>query len=135
MWLTSVDIVSTPRRARRDAEVAALAVLDVDGDRAAARDFESLRHAALLSQAGNAFVGEQIESGADGPLVALDVLGAVGGDRLAHALDERVTRHDPGCRGVCAEHHHRTRERVAEIGRDSRGGDTLDTSRRRGSRS
>src|SRR5437762_1286441 len=62
--------------------------------------------------------GEQLPTRTERTFVGLDVLCAVRRDRLPHRLDERLLLDDPGRAGVRAEHHHRTAERVAEVGRD-----------------
>ena len=87
------------RRARRDAELAALAVSTsmvtvprlVIG-RVPHRTGSQTR---ASSQAGYAFGGQELEAGAQRSLVRLDVLAAVRRDRLPHRLDERVERTRP----------------------------------------
>src|SRR6476661_7738585 len=61
---------------------------------------------------------EEVPAGKERALVRFDVLRSVRRNRLAHRLDERRLFDDAGRRRVRAEHHHRTPERIAEVGRD-----------------
>ena len=88
-----VDIVEHVRRARRDAELAALAVLDVDGDGAAALDraWSTSGMRARSSQAGNAFAGRSSQPGARARVRWPRCAGCgTAGSTARIAVDERV---------------------------------------------
>ena len=130
MWFVGVDIVEHLRRARRDAEIAALAVVDVDGDGAATRDRARRRVGQSLRHAPPPRPGTRSRGGGPSPrasarsFVSMCWVRYDGIDcRIASTSASQLTM--PVIAAYAPSITIEAAERVAELGRDAGRGDAV----------